>query len=103
MSYTSITQAARDKALQDRTLAAVQREARSNAELGATKFGQDVVKGLTLIQPIFAYPVAIEGEAAYESALAAGNPNPGGDPAVITDAQILGVVQGNWPPDTTTP
>lgn len=30
---------------------------------------------------------------AYESALAGGVPNPGDDPAVISDAQILGVVQ----------
>jgi hypothetical protein len=99
MSYTSITAAARDKALNDRTLAAVQKEARSNPDLAATEYGKSIINGQLIVAPIFAYPVAIEGEAAYESALAAGNPNPGGDPAVITDAQILGVVQLAWPPD----
>lgn len=32
-------------------------------------------------------------EAAYASALAAGNPDPGGDSAVITDGMILAAVQ----------
>lgn len=36
-------------------------------------------------------------EAAYASALAADNPRPGGDEAVITDAMILGVVQATLP------
>jgi hypothetical protein len=31
--------------------------------------------------------------AKWESAVAAGNPNPGSDPAVITDGDILSVVQ----------
>lgn len=33
---------------------------------------------------------------AYDSALAAGNPSPGGDPAVITDLMILSAVQAHW-------
>lgn len=33
---------------------------------------------------------------AYDSALAAGNPDPGGDPAVITDQMILSSVQAHW-------
>lgn len=32
--------------------------------------------------------------AAWDSALASGNPSPGSDPAVITDGQILSQVQG---------
>jgi hypothetical protein len=41
------------------------------------------------------FPVASKSdiEAAYASALAAGNPNPGGDPSVITDGMILSAVQ----------
>jgi hypothetical protein len=35
-------------------------------------------------------------EAAYASALAANNPRPGGDEAVITDGMILSSVQANW-------
>ena len=46
------------------------------------------------------YTVASAGniEAAYASALAANNPNPGGDETVITDGMILSAVQANWPP-----
>jgi hypothetical protein len=35
-------------------------------------------------------------ESAYASALAANNPNPGGDESVITDGMILSHVQANW-------
>ena len=98
MSYTTITQASRDKALTDRTLAAAQQEARSNPTYGNTELGRQIISGNTLvIGAAFNWPVAIEGAAAYESAVIAGNPNPGGDPAVITDGQILGVVQASWP------
>lgn len=48
------------------------------------------------------WPVAAAGDiaAAYASALAAGNPHPGSDEAVITDQMILSAVQANWPPAT---
>ena len=35
-------------------------------------------------------------EAAYASAIAADNPNPGGDESVITDGMILSDTQANW-------
>lgn len=46
------------------------------------------------------WPIAAadDVEAAYESALAAANPDPGGDPAVITDGMILAGFQAHWPP-----
>lgn len=104
MSYTLITQAARDKALTDRTLAAAQQEARDNATYADTELGRQIVGGNTLVVgATFNWPVAIAGAAAYESAVIAGNPNPGGDPAVIPDAQILSVVQASWPMDEETP
>ncbi|MET0415644.1 MAG: hypothetical protein ABW022_06450 [Actinoplanes sp.] len=34
-------------------------------------------------------------EAPYESALIAGNPNPGGDPAVVTDGMLTAAVQAH--------
>jgi hypothetical protein len=40
---------------------------------------------------------ASDVEAAYASALAAGNEHPGSDPAVVTDGMILAVVQANMP------
>lgn len=39
-------------------------------------------------------------EAAYASALANGNPDPGGDESVITDGMILSAVQSLNPPPT---
>ena len=46
------------------------------------------------------WPVAAASdiEAAYASALAAGNEHPGGDESVITDGQILSAVQANPAP-----
>ncbi len=103
MSYTTITQAARDKALTDRTLAAAQQEARTEA-YADTALGRQIIAGnASVIGPTFNYPVAIAGAAAYESAVIAGNPNPGGDPAVITDGDILSAVQAAWPPDPEPP
>ncbi len=99
MSYTTITQAAQDPALHDRVLGAVHKEALNNPTYGDTTFGQDVLDGGADIWTRFAYPVAVDTEAAYESAVIAENPNPGGDPAVITDAAILSSVQAHWPQD----
>jgi hypothetical protein len=104
MSYTLITQAARDKALTDRTLAAAQQEARNNPTYGDTELGRQIIGGNVLVVgTTFNFPVAIDGAAAYESAVIAGNPNPGGDPSVITDAQILSSVQAAWPMDEEPP
>lgn len=99
MSYASITRAARDPYLGDRISAAVYKEALDNPEFGGTVYGREVLAGNGSLWTPFAYPVAIDTEAAYESAIAAGNPNPGGDPAVITDPAILAAVQAHWPPD----
>jgi hypothetical protein len=105
MSYTTITQAARDQALQDRVTAAVHKETYANPEFGDSWFGEQVKQGAAPIQSRFAYPIAVDTEAAYESAVIAGNENPGGDPAVITDAAIGSAVQANWPepPDVIVP
>ena len=97
MSYTLITQASRDVALLDRIAAAVFQEAQDNPTFGDTPFGVKVLTGIYPLTPPLAYPVAIDTAAAYESAVIADNPNPGGDPAVITDAAILAAVQAHWP------
>ena len=99
MSLTTIHQAANDRALQDRTTAGVWQEAISNPTYGDTAFGQQVLTGTAPITMTFSYPVAVDNAAAYESAIVAGNPNPGGDPSVITDANITAAIQAHWPPD----
>lgn len=80
MSYSTITQCATDQAFLDRLTAACAQEGRSDAQ-GA------------MVQ--IAYPVSVHSdiEAAYASALAASNPNPGGDESVVTDGMILSAVQ----------
>jgi hypothetical protein len=98
MSYTSIYAATTDPALNSRVIAAAEKEAHNNPALADTDFGRALVNNTAQPQ-VFMWPVAIATEAAYESALAANNPNPGGDPAVITDGDILASVQANWPPD----
>jgi hypothetical protein len=85
MSYTSINQCAIDPAFMARVTAAAAAE-------GATKQPDTVMYEIR-----WAVAVASDVAAAYESAVAAGNPNPGGDPAVITDGMILSSVQANWP------
>jgi hypothetical protein len=99
MSLATINQAANDRALQERTTASVWKEAVANPALAATVFGQQVLSGTAPITMTFSYPVAVDTEAAYESAVIAGNPNPGGDPSVITDGNISAAVQVHWPED----
>ena len=97
MSYTTITQASNDTALRNRIMAAVNKEVEENTELGATVFGQYAAGNPWVAWQALIWPVAVEAEAPYESAVISGNPNPGGDPSVITDAEILSAVQANWP------
>ena len=101
MSYTTIAQCATDSELQARLLAAIASEAFLGAGQGTTTGDQVADHGPTIVLGLFTWPVAAAAdiEAAYASALAAGNPHPGADPAVITDAMILGNVQAAWPAD----
>ena len=80
MSYTTIHQCANDEAFSARLIAAAAAEGHPNPDYAL--FG-------------LRWPVSSAADiaAAYEFAVNAGNPNPGGDPAVITDQQILSAVQ----------
>jgi hypothetical protein len=69
VSYSTIWTSAADLALQGRITACIAQE----VEVGVI--------------------TAADVEAAYASALAAGNPEPGGDEAVITDGMLLSHVQ----------
>lgn len=85
MSYTTIHQCANDPAFVDRVTACIAQEGHANP--------QSVLGNVV-------WPVASKTdiEAAYASAIAAGNPNPGGDESVITDGMILAAVQSIPPP-----
>ena len=83
MSYTSIALAAQDQDLRVRIGACVAQEYPSNPS-HPTVYA-DQIQWLCCGEPGW-------GEA-WESALVAGNPDPGNDPGVIPDAWILVAVQ----------
>ena len=100
MSHQTIAQASVDEALQARTEAAGHKEAIANPEFGDTYYGKQIIAGTASIWQRFRWPVAVDTEAAYESAIISGNPDPGGDPSVITDAAISSAIQAHWPQDS---
>jgi hypothetical protein len=92
MSFNTISRCVNDPAFGDRVNACL-------AEEQIAK-GEQAQPGNLISSMVWAVASADDVEAAYASALAANNPNPGGDEAVITDAMILSHVQANWPPPT---
>lgn len=84
MSYSTISQCANDPAFQNRVTACIAQEGDATP---------------TDALPLVIWPVssASDIEAAYASAIAAGNPDPGGDESVITDQMILSAVQAHLP------
>ena len=85
MSYSSMSKCANDSSFRARVSACCAQEGSPTPET---------------VMPFVIWPVASKSdiEAAYESALAAENPDPGGDSSVITDEMILSAVQSSMPP-----
>lgn len=88
MSYSSVHRCASDSSFVARVTAAVAQEQGAHGE------PVDPYARVGAIR--WAVASASDVEAAYESALAAGNPDPGGDPAVVTDGMILAATQAAW-------
>lgn len=104
MSYTTITQATRDEALQDRVTAAACKEAWAGGpEFVLSEFGERLRTYPTEAVTTFIWPVAIDYEADYQYAVESENPNPGGDPGVIGDNELQAAIQAHWPRDATVP
>jgi len=80
MSYGTINECVNDQAFVGRVQSCAAQEGAADPIMAAQ----------TLRWPVAS---ASDIEAAYASALAGGNPDPGGDPAVITDQMILSAVQ----------
>lgn len=80
MTYNTIFAIANDAAFRNRVTAALADEGSRNPDSELQ----------TIVWPVAA---ADDITAAYASAVAAGNPNPGGDESVITDQMILSAVQ----------
>lgn len=98
MSASSIARAAQDMQLLDRVNAIAQKEARANSQFGDTEFGRNLMSGMTDARPLM-WAVAVDTEAAYETALVNGRGAPGHDIDIITDDQITAAVQAHWPAD----
>lgn len=80
MSYNTIFACAHDRAFMARVESACAQEGEENPNA-------------SMFKVIYPVSVAADVEAAYASAVAAENPNPGGDESVITDQMILSHVQ----------
>lgn len=102
MSMASINRAANDEQLQARVLAAAQKEIIFNEDLANTNYGKQLAQGFLNIMPLM-YRVAVDTEAAYETALVSGRGAPGHDTDIITDAAITSAVVAGWPPDPVPP
>lgn len=98
MSFSTIAACTQDRAFVSRVTACTVAEAWNNAAVADGEFTANVQSSAENARRMV-YPVAVASdvEAAYASALAANNPDPGGDPAVITDGMILANVQTKWP------
>lgn len=110
MSFASITAAANDAQLRARVDAAAQKEARLNPTFGDTAYGRKLlstgdapIPGMVVPPSPLMWGVAVDTEAAYETALVSGRGAPGHDQDIITDAALTAAVQANWPPDPPTP
>ena len=103
MSFASINTSAQDEALVGRIRAATVQEAWNNPVAAATEFGRNVqMSAFNSQRMVYSVCVASDIEAAYASALAGGNLDPGGDESVVTDGMILTNVQAKWPEDEVT-
>lgn len=96
MSASSISRAANDVDLQHRIVAAANKEIIYNDELADTWFGQQIRSGFPNYTSLY-WPVAVETELAYETAVNSGRGAPGYDQDVIEDAAITSAVIANWP------
>lgn len=85
MSYSTTAKCTQDASFLLRLTAAIAAEGRTQPEQLA----------IDLRWPVAG---ASDIEAAYASALAADNPDPGGDETVITDQMLLSAVQANLTP-----
>lgn len=82
MSFNTIARCVEDEAFANRTKAAYAKEGAAGPETA-----QYVNRWLIAADPSIEPP--------YESAIAANNPNPGGDESVITDGMLTAAVQAH--------
>jgi hypothetical protein len=96
VTASSIYKAANDPELQARVQAMANREVVFNPVLADSWFGQRVVAGMAMWQPLY-WGVAVDTEAAYETAVNTGRGAPGYDTDIITDAALTAAITAHWP------
>ena len=96
MTAATISRAANDQQLKDRVLALANKEVLYNEEMANSEFGKRLRTGSPDVGP-FMFPIAVDTEAAYESALTMGRGAPGHDMDVITDAALTSAIVAHWP------
>jgi hypothetical protein len=98
MSNNTLVAQQQDQVLMGRVRASAQREAWSNPSAATSAFGLAVKHGMIDPAQILGWAVCVATEEQYATALADNVVNPGGDPTVISDDEILEAVQKAWPP-----
>lgn len=96
MTAASIARAANDEQLKARVQAMAAREIIFNQALADTEYGREVAQGFPNLAKLM-WPVAVDTEAAYETALNSGRGAPGHDADIITDANIGAAIVAHWP------
>lgn len=96
MSAASISRAASDPELRARVLAMAHKEAMFDENKANSTYGKSLLAGVTGVDPLM-FPVAVDTEAAYETAVNAGRGAPGHDSDVITDAALTAAIGAHWP------
>jgi hypothetical protein len=102
VSASSIARAAADAQLQTRIVASANKEILFNDTLRDSWFGKQIRGGFANFNSLY-WSVAVETEAAYESAVNSGRGAPGYDVDVITDAALVAAISANWPEDPNPP
>jgi hypothetical protein len=94
VTAASISQAANDPELRSRVLAVAHQEVLADPMKAESTYGRQLAQ--IGVEPLM-YPVAVDTEAAYQSALQAGRGAPGHDVDIITDASLTAAVNAHWP------
>lgn len=104
MSYLSIYRSSTDDSLRYRITSCTVQEAWNNPTFAESDYAKTVkYESQNATRMIWPVCISPDVEAAYAYALDAGNPNPGGDPGVVTDGMIIANIQGKWPFDYVSP
>ncbi len=102
MTASTVSRAARDPDLIARVTALAHREIVFDPDLAETDFGRQLASGAGNVNALM-YPIAVDTEAAYETAVNSGRGAPGYDVDIITDAAITAAIAAHWPPDLAPP